>query len=154
MLVREDGTPALIDFGISKRIVVAHYEEQQVFSLGSPYYMSPEQVCGEPLDVRSDIYSFGALWFRIFTGKVPFEGRSFDELRLARERPIPSMGYVLRHYQSIVDKTLAPNPDDRFSTAQELVHEIERYANSATGVHHCLDLQDILEAPCFQGASN
>jgi serine/threonine-protein kinase PpkA len=107
VLIRQDGSPALIDFGISKRILVARYQDGQVFSMGSPYFMSPEQARGEPLDERSDIYSFGALWFRIFTGRTPFEGRTFQELCEARDSEAPSMGEALRHYQPIVDRTPA-----------------------------------------------
>jgi serine/threonine protein kinase len=143
VLIRENGSPALIDFGISKRILLARHQERQVFSLGSPYFMSPEQARGEPLDERSDIYSFGALWFRIFTGRVPFGGRTFDELRQARDGRAPSMGDVLRHYQPIVDKTLTPDRDERFASVEELIENIEYYASSATGIYRCLDLQEI-----------
>jgi hypothetical protein len=143
VLVREDGSPALIDFGISKRILLARHQERQVFSLGSPYFMSPEQARGEPLDVRSDIYSFGALWFRIFTGRVPFGGRTFEELRQARDTQAPSMGEVLCHYQPIVDKTLTADCDARFASAEELIENIEYYATSATGIHRCLDLKEM-----------
>jgi serine/threonine protein kinase len=98
--------------------------------------MSPEQMRGESLDVRSDIYSFGALWFRIFTGNVPYPGRSFEEIRLASDDlTAPSMGEALEHYQPIVDKTLAGNRDLRFSTAQELIDSIDHQFGSATGVH-------------------
>jgi hypothetical protein len=156
VLVREDGSLGLIDFGISDRIVAAHHREQQLLSLGSPYFMSPEQARGEPLDVRSDIYSFGALWFRIFSGEVPFPGRTFEELRHAREHQMPSMGGVLRHYQPIVDKTLAPDREDRFETAQELVENIEHYTKAATGMYRCLNLKEIADlaithnVPAFQ----
>jgi hypothetical protein len=143
VLIREDGSPVLIDFGISKRILLARYQDRQVFSMGSPYFMSPEQARGEPLDVRSDIYSFGALWFRIFTGRTPFSGRTFEELRMARANLAPSMGDVLWHYQPIVDKTLAADRDARFSTAQELIDNIEFYSMNATGMHRQLDLQEL-----------
>lgn len=152
VLIREDGSPALIDFGISKRILLARHKERQVFSLGSPYFMSPEQARGEPLDERSDIYSFGALWFRIFTGRVPFAGRTFEELRLARDNPAPSMGAVLRHYQPIVDNTLIANRDERFASAGELIENIEEYATSATGRYRCLDLQDLEGQASLMGA--
>lgn len=152
VLIREDGSPALIDFGIGKRILLAHHQERQVFSLGSPFFMSPEQARGDRLDVRSDIYSFGAVWFRIFTGSVPFGGRTFEELRQARDKPAPSMGGVLRHYQPIVDKTLAADPDERFSSADELIENIEYYSASATGVYPCLDQQEIERQACLTGA--
>lgn len=104
--------------------------------MGSPHFMSPEQIRGEALDERSDIYSFGALWFRIFTGRVPFPGASFDAIQLARERmQMPSMGYALRHYQPIVDRTLANDRDQRFASAQELIEGIEYFAGQATGVY-------------------
>ena len=136
VMIRADGSPALIDFGISKRIVVARYQNGVSYSLGSPYFMSPEQMRGESLDERSDIYSFGALWFRIFTGQVPFPGRTFEEIRLGSEDSVsPSMGDALKPYQPIVDKTLAGARDQRFSTAQELIDDIDYHFGNATGVH-------------------
>lgn len=143
VLIRQDGSPALIDFGISKRILVARYQDGQVFSMGSPYFMSPEQARGEALDERSDIYSFGALWFRIFTGRTPFVGRTFQELCEARDSEAPSMGEALRHYQPIVDRTLAADRNARFASAQELIDNIEHYASSATGINRRLDLQEM-----------
>ena len=151
VLIREDGSPALIDFGISRRILVARYQERQVFSIGSPYFMSPEQARGEPLDERSDIYSFGALWFRIFTGCIPFHGRSFEELRLARDHTVPNMGEVLKHYQPIVDRTLAPDRNDRFASAQELIDNIQEYEACATGVHRQL-VSEIMEEELQQAS--
>lgn len=136
VMIRADGSPALIDFGISTRIVVARYQEGVSYSMGSPYFMSPEQMRGEALDERSDIYSFGALWFRIFTGQTPFPGRTFEEIRMAREDSVaPSMGDALKHYQPIVNKTLAGDRDQRFSTAQELIDNIDDLFGSATGIH-------------------
>ena len=136
VLIRQDGSPILIDFGISKRIVVARYQEGRNYSVGSPHFMSPEQIRGDALDERSDIYSFGALWYRIFTGRVPFQGGSFDAIQFARERTdAPSMGYALRHYQPIVDRTLANEREQRFSSVQELIEGIDYYAEQATGVY-------------------
>jgi len=143
VLIREDGTPALIDFGISKRIVAARYQDIPVYSMGSPYFMSPEQARGEPLDERSDIYSFGALWYRVFTGRAPFGGKTLDQILEARsDGTAPSMGDALRHYQPIVDGTLKMSPDDRFENAQVLVEKIEEYAATAMGMHK-VDLQKL-----------
>jgi hypothetical protein len=145
VLIRSDGSPILIDFGISKRIVVARYQEGTNYSVGSPHFMSPEQMRGETLDERSDIYSFGALWYRIFTGRVPFPGTSFSAIQLAREcSEPPSMGYALRHYQPIVDRTLANDPDRRFANAQELIDNIEYFAGQATGVYSQLKMPDLV----------
>ena len=141
VLIREDGSPILIDFGVSKRIVVARYQEGKCFSIGSPHFMSPEQICGEPLDERSDIYSFGALWYRILTGRVPFPGVSFDAIQMTRGRiQTPSLGYALRHYQPIVDRTLANDREQRFSNVQELIEGIEYNTGQATGVFRQLTI--------------
>jgi hypothetical protein len=154
VLIREDGTPALIDFGISKRIDAARSQEKAGFSMGSPYFMSPEQIRGGPLDERSDLYSFGVLWYRIFTGRTPFRGRTIEEISAAREYgSAPSMGYALRHYQPIVDRTLVNSPEDRFATAQELIDHIKLYSIEATGSYHALHLTGT-EARSSQGPAD
>lgn len=136
VMIRADGSPALIDFGISKRILAARFQENPSYSMGSPYFMSPEQMRGDPLDVRSDIYSFGALWFRIFTGQLPFPGRSFEELRLGKNHPgAPYMGDALKHYQPIIDRTLASSPEQRYGSIQELIDDIDYHFGTATGLH-------------------
>jgi len=141
ILMRDGGKPALIDFGISKRILVAEYLERRSYSMGSPYFMSPEQCDGASLDARSDIYSFGAVWYYVFTGRPPFRGRTFEEIQLARERVgTPSLGFSLRHYQAIVDKTLAVNRDDRYQSVSELIDGLYECSASATGVHRRLDI--------------
>jgi hypothetical protein len=148
VMIRENGSPAIIDFGISKRIVAAQNQDRQEYSLGSPYFISPEQARGDSMDVRTDIYSFGALWFCVFTGRTPFAGRTLAELSRVREGAAPSMGRILKHYQPIVDKTLAANPDSRFNSVDELIESIEHYVSCATGVHKVPDVWD-LEAQAF-----
>ena len=143
VMIREDGSPAIIDFGISKRIVAARHQDKQKYSLGSPYFVSPEQARGDPMDVRTDIYSFGALWYCMFTGRTPFAGRTLAELSRVREDTAPSMGHALRHYQPIVDRTLAADPEDRFASADELIENIEYYVSSATGIHQLLDVREL-----------
>jgi hypothetical protein len=140
VLIRDDGSPVLIDFGISKRLLVAQYQERPRFSMGSPYFMSPEQIHGERLDTRSDIYSFGALWYRIFTGQVPFSGRTFGQIHVNRESgAIPNMGGALGHYQPIIDKTLAYDPADRFQSTDELIDAIDSLVTEATGRYRMID---------------
>jgi serine/threonine protein kinase len=150
LLVRDDGSPALIDFGISKRIVVARYQEHLSYSMGSPFFMSPEQIRGEPLDIRSDIYSFGAVWYRIFTGQTPFPGRSIEQIRKKSETGIiPDMGVALRRYQSIVDRTLAYNREDRFESTEQLIDAIHSCAAETTGIYRQIDpLPDLESSHC------
>lgn len=136
VMIRNDRTVALIDFGIARRIVAARHQQGISHSLGSPYFMSPEQRRGQPLDERSDIYSYGALFYRVFTGHVPFRRRKIEDLQTAQEQgPVPELGPALKAYQPIIDKTLARDPAKRFSTVDELIESIEYHANLATGVY-------------------
>ncbi len=133
VMIRDNGKPALIDFGISRRTIAARYQDRRTYSLGSPYFMSPEQIRGETLDERSDIYSFGALWFRVFTGQPPFTCRNFGEILAAHENAgVPNMGELFRHYQPIISGTLAPRAEDRFENAQALIEAIESCSDMAS----------------------
>lgn len=135
VLIRQDGTPVLIDFGISRRISDAQRSGNSDIRMGSPYYMSPEQARGDAVDQRSDLYSFGALWYTVFTGRKPYRGSSVVEILEAHERmPGPSLGNALRHYQPIIDGTLASLPQDRFPNADALIQAIESCSAAATGV--------------------
>jgi serine/threonine-protein kinase len=92
--------------------------------LGTPEFMSPEQIRGKPLDARSDIYALGILAFEMFTGKLPFQGRNAQEMMIARLRGTAT---PLRQYRpdlpEKLEKTLAKsmetNADNRYATALE-----------------------------------
>jgi serine/threonine-protein kinase len=92
--------------------------------LGTPEFMSPEQIRGKPLDARSDIYALGIVAFEMFTGKLPFQGRNAQEMMIARLRgtatPIRQVRPELpAHVEKALTKALATNPEDRFATTLE-----------------------------------
>ena len=95
------------------------------FALGTPEFMSPEQVLGNPLDGRSDVYAVGVLAFEMFTGRVPFEGKSPQEVAIARlKRPAPLMS-ALRpelppELERVIGRALARDPAGRFQSVREL----------------------------------
>jgi serine/threonine protein kinase len=92
--------------------------------LGTPEFMSPEQIRGRPIDARSDIYALGIVAFEMFTGKLPFQGRSAQEMMIARLRGKPA---TLRQYradfpaalEATLMKSMAAEPDERPQTALE-----------------------------------
>jgi len=92
--------------------------------LGTPEFMSPEQIRGRPIDARSDIYALGVVAFEMFSGKLPFQGRSAQEMMIARLRGKPAM---LRQYradfpaavEAALMRSLAAEPEDRPQTALE-----------------------------------
>jgi serine/threonine-protein kinase PpkA len=122
VLFREDESLALIDFGLAKH---AHLKNEltgagEIF--GTPYYMSPEQGHGEPLDVRSDIYSLGVIFYEMLTGNKPFEGSTAMEVILKHARdPIPRLPEWLVQYQPAIDKMLAKQPEHRFQSVREVL---------------------------------
>jgi eukaryotic-like serine/threonine-protein kinase len=92
--------------------------------LGTPEFMSPEQIRGKPLDARSDVYALGIVAFEMFTGKLPFQGRNAQEMMIARLRgqPVPARQYkpdFPAKLEKALMKSLEANPDNRYGTALE-----------------------------------
>jgi eukaryotic-like serine/threonine-protein kinase len=117
----------LLDFGLAK---VLRDEPGLVgltrsgFTIGTPEFMSPEQVLGQELDWRSDQYALGVLAFEMFTGRVPFEGKTPQEVTLARLKSRPRPLRELRpelpeKLEQAVDRTLATDPGDRFRSMRD-----------------------------------
>ena len=135
MLVQEDGggdRAVVMDFGLAKERradpSIAKLTATGII-LGTPEFMSPEQIRGKPLDARSDIYALGILAFEMFTGKLPFQGRNAQEMMIARLRGQPTPLRQLRpelpaSLEKALTKTLETNPDARYNTALELAEAL------------------------------
>jgi len=117
----------LLDFGLAK---VLRDEPGLVgltrsgFTIGTPEFMSPEQVLGKELDWRSDQYALGVLGFEMFTGRVPFEGQTPQEVTLARLKRRPRPLRELRpdlseRLEAVINRTLATEPGDRFPSMKD-----------------------------------
>ncbi|MGH7547908.1 MAG: serine/threonine-protein kinase [Gemmatimonadales bacterium] len=132
MLVLEDAggerlRAVVMDFGLAKERradpSIAKLTATGII-LGTPEFMSPEQIRGKPLDARSDIYALGIVAFEMFTGKLPFQGRSAQEMMIARLRgQPPKLRQVRPELPENLEKALArameSNPDNRFGTTLE-----------------------------------
>jgi len=131
MLVPDEGSgperAVIMDFGLAKERradpAIAKLTATGII-LGTPEFMSPEQIRGKPLDARSDIYALGIVAFEMFTGKLPFQGRNAQEMMIARLRSQPQSVRTLRPdvpelVEKALTKALQTNPDDRFGTAIE-----------------------------------
>jgi serine/threonine-protein kinase len=97
--------------------------------LGTPEFMSPEQIRGRPLDARSDIYALGIVAFEMFTGKLPFEGRNAQEMMMARLRGKPTPLRRLRPelspgLEKVLMRAMAANAEDRYGSAAEFGHAL------------------------------
>jgi serine/threonine protein kinase len=105
--------------------------------LGTPEFMSPEQIRGKPLDGRSDVYALAILAFELFTGQLPFSGKSAQETMIARLRgaPLPLRairGDLPAKLEAVIGKALSVNPADRYSSMTEMAHALA--ASTSTGV--------------------
>ena len=115
-----DGTVKVADFGI------AHIESSNLTQVGTvvgtPNYMSPEQIMGLPVDGRSDLFSTGVILYQFLTGERPFAGSSTTTMqKVLKEEPLPPSTLNVQlppAIDAVVRKALAKRADDRFQSAQ------------------------------------
>lgn len=122
ILLRGDGSLALIDYGVSKRILLdaGFVCEQQLHC--SPYYVSPEQLSGEACSQATDIYSLGVILFELLTGRKPYESKHAHELMMHHVMaPVPVLPNELSQFQPLIDRMMAKNPKNRFSSVLDAI---------------------------------
>jgi serine/threonine-protein kinase len=142
ILITIDGHPRIVDFGLAKD----NSSNSAEMSLsvegsiaGSPGYMSPEQASGsiEMIDSRSDVYSLGAMMFKLLTGQYPHRqtGGLYEVVRRVAEEeprnPRDLCRTIDRKLSTLILKALSKNRDDRYPTAGALAQEIDRYLNGS-----------------------
>jgi serine/threonine protein kinase len=127
VMMRPDGRIVLIDFGLAKTVDSGTMLTNAGEIRGSPYYISPEQAEGSPVDQRSDLYSLGIMFYEMLTGLRPYKGRSVVAIIHAhRSEPIPILPAELARFQSLIDGLLAKDPQDRFPSAATVLNELAR----------------------------
>ena len=133
LMFRADGSLAILDFGIAKHIdAIDRTGHGEI--LGTPRYMSPEQVRGSALDLRTDIYSAGVLLYQMLTGQHLFDGETAVEVALhhLNTQP-PDLPEQLAAYQRLMDKLIEKDRDARFRNADEVIGFLSRKYYQGTG---------------------
>jgi hypothetical protein len=122
VMLRQDGILAITDFGIAKQVSMQITDTGAGEVVGTPYYLSPEQALGQPVDARSDIYSLGVMMFEMLTGRRPYHAASAQELLdLHIHAPVPTLPANMQRLQPVLDRMMAKDPQQRFASASELL---------------------------------
>lgn len=148
IVITNEGVPKILDFGIAKimekrqddggtqvdgtQVDGTQVEEEEPI-MGTPSYMSPEQVKGEKLDERSDIYSLGVLLHQMMTGNAPYDTTTLTEHDINTKvvsEPLPRMKsyykYISDKVQKVVDKATAKDPSQRYRSCEEFKKALHR----------------------------
>ena len=131
VILTEDGTAKLIDFGVAKFADLRLTATGQ--AIGSPRYMSPEQWLGNPVDGRTDLWSLGVLWYEMLAGRKPFDGESAVDIAAevlgSAAAPLPEEsidGRPLMFVSVIIDALLSKDPKERIRSCDELATSLRR----------------------------
>jgi serine/threonine protein kinase len=129
VMVDEDRTIRLMDFGLAKYLADDSAITADGRLVGTFRYMAPEQVLGEPLDARTDLYGMGVLLYELLTGRPPFEGKTpYDLWQKILETEAPSLSMmnpkVDRNLAKVAMRLIRKDPDDRLQTAEEVYESL------------------------------
>lgn len=144
IIIDENGDPKILDFGLAKASSTIEFEGEERTTktvsqeltkagkiLGTVSYMSPEQARGEKVDIRSDVFSFGILLYRMVTGELPFDGPTQVStlakiLEAQPERPSLKNQNIPTELERIIDKCLQKDSSDRYQGASDLTVDLRQ----------------------------
>lgn len=132
ILIDKSGKPYLADFGVAR--IETSTLTQSGTTVGTLSYMSPEQVKGQTVDSRSDIFALGVILYELLAGKKPFAGDNLSTIvyKIVNEEPerITDVNKDLpRGYETVIRKALAKNPEDRYQDCREIIAGLENALN-------------------------
>jgi len=142
VLVRNDGTLVLLDFGVESRLLLdtGFVREDEVYC--TPYYVSPERITGEAASVQSDLYALGILLYELLAGEKPFLGDSLTEvLQQHLFDPVPRLPTRFRHYQRLLDKLLSKLPESRLQSVAEVLNVMDELTGSMATAAEMADVR-------------
>ncbi|MFH0946065.1 MAG: protein kinase, partial [Planctomycetota bacterium] len=130
LLVDREGNLRIVDFGLAKSVDSESRLTVTGAVVGTPYYLSPEQGLGKPVDVRSDIYSLGATFYHLMTGKPPFDAESPVSIIMCHVSKAPELiternSSIPEPLARVVMRCIAKSPERRYQDYDELLEDLE-----------------------------
>lgn len=155
ILIHEGNHAKITDFGVAK--IMSQQMTQSGVMMGTPNYMSPEQVQGHAVDGRTDEFSLAVIAYEILTGEKPFLAEHLPALlfRIVREDPVPPQRLnptLGPQVESVLKKALAKNPSERYATCTEFVDALEAALRASPG-WHALPRSSAQSMPTVMGAA-
>jgi serine/threonine protein kinase len=140
LMLTADDTVKITDFGTAK-ILQFGSAQQTSHVMGTPSYMSPEQVKGRAVDGRSDIFSLGVMLYEMVTGEKPFPGQNITTViyKIVNEDPVPPRQIdpsIHPGISAVVMKALAKEPEQRYQTCREMLDDLRNYRAQGVGGGH------------------
>src|SRR6202047_1389630 len=138
IMLTSDDSVKVTDFGTAK--ILEYGAAQQTSAMGTPGYMSPEQIKGKAVDGRTDIFSLGVMLYEMTTGQKPFRGQDIATIlyRILNEDPAPPQKLnpnIPQGVSSTILKALAKSPHLRYENCRELLDDLKNYRPAETGVY-------------------
>lgn len=136
LMITADDTVKVTDFGTAK--ILRFNTTQTAAVIGTPSYMSPEQIKGKTVDGRSDIFALGVILYELVTGEKPFPGQNITTViyKIVNEEPIPPRELepsINPGLCNVIARALAKDPTARFQTCGELLEALKNYRNFEPG---------------------
>ena len=153
LMLRPDGTLALVDFGIALGAESTAITGPGTI-IGTPSYLAPEQVMGQPASPRSDVYALGVVAYECLAGRRPFVGDNAFAIAMQRvgQPPPPLDPEVPREVARVVERALAPDPSRRWPSAAEFAIAAEQASPPITPRRHAAAWRDMTTVPHRDGA--
>lgn len=158
ILINKNGIPILMDFGIAK-LIQNEGITRTGETMGTPEYMSPEQVMGSELNCQTDLYSFGIVMYQMATGKLPFQGDTpiATALKHVHETPpLPSNfnNSISPGLENIILKIIQKDKNLRYQSATEIINDLENLNSSNKAINISADARPIKTDKVILGNSH
>ena len=162
LMLAKDGTLKILDMGLARSFETNDKLTEVLDAgavVGTADYISPEQAMNAPgLDIRADIYSLGASFFTLVTGKPPFEGTTTQKLLQHQMKSAPSLATLDRTFPAglseVVAKMLAKKPEDRFSTPADVINALAPWLPNSARVVESISRTNLNKSPGMRNTLN